>query len=63
MEEQAAKGKRVSITHVVGKGIALAVAKAPSMNGYLLWDRYVYHTVVLIVVCCVLVDTHTLQSH
>jgi len=40
MQEQQEAGKRVSITHVVGKGIALAIRKAPSMNGYLLWDRY-----------------------
>lgn len=36
-------GEKVTITHLVGKACAVALAKAPSLNGYIRLGRYVPH--------------------
>lgn len=36
-------GEKVTLTHLCGKAIALALAQAPSLNGYLRFGRYVPH--------------------
>jgi pyruvate/2-oxoglutarate dehydrogenase complex dihydrolipoamide acyltransferase (E2) component len=33
-------GEKVSMTHLVGKAVALALAKAPGLNGRIVWGRY-----------------------
>lgn len=37
---RATTGEKVTVTHLVGKAIALALAKAPSLNGRILFGRY-----------------------
>lgn len=34
-------GEKVTITHLVGKAIALGLAKAPTINGRIVWGSYV----------------------
>lgn len=36
-------GEKVTITHFVGRCVGAALAEAPSLNGYLRFDRYVPH--------------------
>lgn len=33
-------GEKVSITHLVGKAVAMALAQAPGLNGRIVWGRY-----------------------
>lgn len=40
---RAASGQRVTITHFVGKAVALALAKAPGLNGFLRFGAYHQH--------------------
>lgn len=40
---RATTGERVSITHLVGKAVAQALAVEPSLNGYIRLGRYVQH--------------------
>jgi pyruvate dehydrogenase E2 component (dihydrolipoamide acetyltransferase) len=39
-------GARVSITHLVGKAVGLGLGKTPSLNGRILWGRYIPHSTV-----------------
>lgn len=39
-------GEKVSITHLVGKAIAMALKAAPGLNGRILFDRYIPHDTV-----------------
>ena len=39
-------GEKVTITHLVGKAVAMALAAAPGLNGRILWGKYVPHTTV-----------------
>ena len=39
-------GRRISITHLVGKAVGMGLAKAPSLNGRILWGRYKTHETV-----------------
>lgn len=36
-------GRKVTLTHFVGKAVALALAQTPSLNGYLRFGRYIPH--------------------
>lgn len=36
-------GEKVTITHLVGKAIALGLAKAPQINGRIAWGSYIPH--------------------
>ncbi|MGK0361318.1 MAG: pyruvate/2-oxoglutarate dehydrogenase complex dihydrolipoamide acyltransferase (E2) component, partial [Bradymonadia bacterium] len=36
-------GERITITHFVGKAVAMALAKAPGLNGYLRFGAYHQH--------------------
>lgn len=38
-----ASGQRITITHFVGKAVAMALAKAPGLNGYLRFGAYHQH--------------------
>lgn len=39
-------GRRVTLTHLVGRAVAAALAQAPGLNGRILWGRYIPHTTV-----------------
>ncbi|MGQ9863159.1 MAG: 2-oxo acid dehydrogenase subunit E2 [Bacteroidia bacterium] len=39
-------GQRVTVTHAVGKAVALALSQAPWLNGYLRFGRYIPHKTV-----------------
>jgi pyruvate dehydrogenase E2 component (dihydrolipoamide acetyltransferase) len=39
-------GEKLTITHFVGKACALALAKEPSLNGRIVWGRFVPHQTV-----------------
>jgi pyruvate dehydrogenase E2 component (dihydrolipoamide acetyltransferase) len=39
-------GERVTITHLVGKAVADALAKAPGLNGYIRFGKYIQHKTV-----------------
>lgn len=39
-------GKKLTITHLVGKVCAMAMARTPGLNGRILWGRYVPHDTV-----------------
>lgn len=41
LKAQKEKGKEATITHVVGKAAANALAAAPSLNGRILFDRFI----------------------
>lgn len=43
---RATTGEKVTITHLVGKAVGMALAKAPSLNGYLRLGSYVPHDTV-----------------
>ena len=34
-------GQRVSITHLVGKAVSMALAQAPTLNGRVVFDRFI----------------------
>lgn len=36
-------GEKVSMTHFVGRAVGEALSKAPGLNGYLRWGRYIPH--------------------
>ena len=36
-------GHKVTITHFVGKAVAMALAKSPGLNGRILWGKYIPH--------------------
>jgi pyruvate/2-oxoglutarate dehydrogenase complex dihydrolipoamide acyltransferase (E2) component len=42
-QQRAATGEKITITHVVGAAVARALAKAPGLNGRILWGRYIPH--------------------
>ncbi len=37
---RATTGERITITHVVGKAMGLALARAPGLNGRIVWGKY-----------------------
>jgi pyruvate dehydrogenase E2 component (dihydrolipoamide acetyltransferase) len=39
-EVRATTGQKVTMTHLVGKAVAMALAKAPGLNGRIVWGRY-----------------------
>ena len=39
-------GEKVTITHMVGKAVAMGLAKAPGLNGRIAWGTYIPHTTV-----------------
>lgn len=39
-------GQKITLTHFVGKAVALALAKAPGLNGYIRLGRYIPHDTV-----------------
>lgn len=39
-------GEKLTITHLVGKAVAKALAKAPDLNGYIRFGRYIPHDTV-----------------
>ena len=39
-------GRRVSITHLVGKAVGMGLAATPTLNGRILWGRYIPHQTV-----------------
>ena len=39
-------GEKVTLTHLVGKAVANALAQAPSLNGRIVWGTYVEHKTV-----------------
>jgi pyruvate/2-oxoglutarate dehydrogenase complex dihydrolipoamide acyltransferase (E2) component len=41
---RATTGEKVTITHLVGKAVAMALARAPGLNGRILFGRYLPHT-------------------
>ncbi len=41
---RATTGEKVSMTHLVGKAVGMALKKAPDLNGRILFGRYVPHT-------------------
>lgn len=43
---RASSGRRVTVTHAVGKAVALALSQAPWLNGYLRFGRYIPHKTV-----------------
>ena len=36
-------GRKVSITHLVGKAVGMGLAATPTLNGRILWGRYIPH--------------------
>ncbi len=36
-------GQKVTLTHFVGKAVAMALARAPGLNGRILWGKYIPH--------------------
>lgn len=42
-EQREATGEKITITHLVGKAIALALRKEPTLNGRIVWGKYVPH--------------------
>jgi pyruvate/2-oxoglutarate dehydrogenase complex dihydrolipoamide acyltransferase (E2) component len=42
-QQREATGEKITITHVVGAAVARALAKAPGLNGRILWGRYIPH--------------------
>ncbi|MFM7201131.1 MAG: 2-oxo acid dehydrogenase subunit E2 [Myxococcota bacterium] len=39
-------GEKLTVTHLVGKAVALALAKAPGLNGRILFGKYIPHETV-----------------
>ncbi|MCO4771383.1 MAG: 2-oxo acid dehydrogenase subunit E2 [Deltaproteobacteria bacterium] len=39
-------GQKVTLTHFVGKAVAMALAKSPGLNGRILWGKYIQHETV-----------------
>lgn len=44
--QRKASGEKVTIGHLVGKAVALALKAAPSLNGRILWGRFIPHSTV-----------------
>ena len=40
---QEQSGQKVTITHFVGKAVAMALARSPGLNGRILWGKYIPH--------------------
>jgi pyruvate/2-oxoglutarate dehydrogenase complex dihydrolipoamide acyltransferase (E2) component len=53
---RARTGHKVTITHFVGKAVAMALREAPGLNGRILWGRYIPHDTVDISYLVVLED-------
>ena len=45
-QHRAQTGEKVTVTHLVGKAVALALRKEPTLNGRIAWGRYVPHDTV-----------------
>lgn len=49
-------GHKVTMTHFVGKAVAMALASSPGLNGRILWGKYITHKTVDISYLVVLED-------
>ncbi len=45
-EVREATGEKVTMTHFVGKAVAMALANAPGLNGRILWSKFIPHKTV-----------------
>eukprot|EP01098_Paradermamoeba_levis_P006818 TRINITY_DN2837_c0_g1_i1.p1 TRINITY_DN2837_c0_g1~~TRINITY_DN2837_c0_g1_i1.p1 ORF type:complete len:299 (-),score=124.55 TRINITY_DN2837_c0_g1_i1:54-950(-) len=46
LKKQKEKGNDITLTHIVGKATAVALKNAPSLNGSVLFDRFIEHKTV-----------------
>ncbi len=59
---RATTGEKVTITHLVGKAVGMALAKAPALNGYLRLGSYIPHETVDIAFLVVLEEGENLAK-
>ena len=60
--QREATGEKITLTHVVGAAVARALAKAPGLNGRILWGKYIPHDQVSIAFLVALEDGKNLAK-